>query len=200
MTMPLTVDVAGGERDDLGDTQAGGIDGDEGRPHLEIGDRLQEAHHLVSRQDGGQCVLLAGEGDLLGELLLAERRAVEEPQGTHDRVDRCRLEAARNEVQAIVAHVLDGQLVRRLLVEGAEVCHRTGVDVLRVRRHVADLHVVDHALPQRAHRLRHGSTPVNWNCTERAILADGAVKSEDRGAYGSMSQIGCCATCEEWLC
>src|SRR5438094_948097 len=71
-------------------------------------------------------------------------------------------------------------------MEGAEVCHRTRVDVLRVRRHVADLHFVDHALPQRAHRLRHGITPVNWNCTERAILADGAVKFEERDVYVSM--------------
>ena len=61
-----------------------------------------------------------------------------------------------------------------------------------VRRHVADLHVVDHALPQHAHRLRHGITPVNWNCTERAILADGALKFEERDVHGSMSQIGCC--------
>ena len=51
---------------------------------------------------------------------------------------------------------------------------------MRVRRHVADLHVVDHALPERRDLLRHGITPCLLDCTERAILADGAVKLEVR--------------------
>ena len=65
-----------------------------------------------------------------------------------------------NEVQPVVAHVLEAELVGRLLVESGEVGDGVGVDLLRVRRHVAERHVVDHALPQRRYLLGHRCAPV----------------------------------------
>jgi hypothetical protein len=60
-------------------------------------------------------------------------------------------------VELVVADVLQGQLVWRAAVKGAEVGYRMHVAAARALGHVAQLHVVEHALPQRRDRLcRHG--------------------------------------------
>ncbi len=83
--------------------------------------------------------------------------AVEEPQGAHDRADAGGLEAAGDQVELVVAHVLERELVRRAAVEGAEAGDRAHVAAAGAVGHVAQPHVVEHALAQRG-RLsgRHG--------------------------------------------
>ena len=95
-----------------------------------------------------QRILLARIGDLPGQLLVAERRPKEETQAAHDRDERVGLETALEKMQAVASHVLGRELVRALPVVLGEVRHGTDVDVSGNLRHFADLHVVDHALPQ----------------------------------------------------
>ena len=63
-------------------------------------------------------------------------------------------------MQLILAYVFERELVGRLPVVCAEVRHRSDVDFLRFRRHVADRHVIDHAPPQRRHLFGHRGTRV----------------------------------------
>ena len=56
---------------------------------------------------------------------------------------------ASDQVQLVIAHILEGQLVRRAAVEGAEVGDRAHVDLARADGHIAEPHVVKHPLPQR---------------------------------------------------
>jgi hypothetical protein len=59
------------------------------------------------------------------------------------------LQAARDEVELIFADILEAQLVWGLAEMPGKVLDGTDVGLLGVRRHVADHHVVNHALPQR---------------------------------------------------
>jgi hypothetical protein len=56
-------------------------------------------------------------------------------------------------------------------MEDAEVCHGGNVNLLGGRRHVADRHVFDHALPQRRHLFTH-LVLLSIGLHERAILTD----------------------------
>ena len=49
-------------------------------------------------------------------------------------------------MQMILADIVESQFVRRSLKEEAEVLDRTNIDLLRSGCHVADGHIVDHAL------------------------------------------------------
>ena len=69
------------------------------------------------------------------------------------------LEAAPDEVHLIVAHVLERQLVWRDAVMDGKVGDGADVGSLGQRRHIADRHVLDHALAQWCGRLRHGMLP-----------------------------------------
>ena len=79
----------------------------------------------------------------------ARRRRAGPRRGAHDRADAAGLEPAGDQVQLVVAHVLERELVRRAAVVGAEAGDRGHVDLARADGHVAQLHVVEHALPQR---------------------------------------------------
>src|SRR3954453_19632963 len=74
-------------------------------------------------------------------------------------------------MKLVGAHVLEGQLVRRSAEEGAEVLHRVDVDALGCGRHVAQGHVVDHALAQGRDLLGHGELPSS-GLQDQAILSD----------------------------
>jgi hypothetical protein len=59
------------------------------------------------------------------------------------------LQPAPNQMQLILAHVFERQLVGRLAEVPAEVLDGADVGALGVHRHVAYRHVVDHPLSQR---------------------------------------------------
>ena len=146
---PGAVDVGDLEPDHLGDAQAGGVDRGQQRPHPQVGDGGQQAGDLLAGEDGGQRIGLARQRDAGRLLGPVEGDGVEEAQSAHDRADAAGLEPAGDQVQLVVAHVLEGELVRRAAVEGAEAGDRAHVDAARAGGHVAQLHVVEHALPQR---------------------------------------------------
>jgi hypothetical protein len=159
---PGAVDVADLEPDRLGDAQAGGVDRGQQRTHLRIGDGAQQALDLVLGKDGGQGIGLARQRDLRRRLAVAEGGAVEEAQGAHDRADAAGLEPAGDQVQLVVTYVLERELVRRAAVVGAEAGDRGQVDLTGAQSHVAQLHVVEHALPQRRDGLRRCHGGLLW--------------------------------------
>src|SRR4051794_30957880 len=93
---------------------------------------------------------------MVGCVLHAERRLVEETKRAHDLIDGLGTEAARYQLELILAHMFKGELVRRLAEMLAEVLDRAHVSSLSQQRHVAQLHVVDHALAQRRSLFWHG--------------------------------------------
>jgi hypothetical protein len=142
------VNIATGESDEFGHAQAGGVDGDKGRAHLQIADGLQEPPDLFTGENGGQGVLPSGVRNLIDNVFLPERLSVEKPQRPHDRIDRSRLEFACNKMKVIGAHIFQAELVRRASMISAESGNSGDIDILGIRRHVANLHIVDHALAQ----------------------------------------------------
>lgn len=130
----LGIDVGGHQADHLGYAQAGRVDRDEDRVHHQIRLSLQELKNLVARQNRRERVLGTGKRDLIGERLVADRRAVEEAQGADDRIDRARLEAAGQKVEPVVANVLDPELVWGLVVIPGKAGDGIGVDLLRARK------------------------------------------------------------------
>jgi hypothetical protein len=89
------------------------------------------------------------QGDVFGNIGHSERGAIEEAQCAHDLVDGLRLQATRPEMQSVFADILESELVRRAPEVATEVLNGADVDSLCPRRHVADGHVVDHALSKR---------------------------------------------------
>ena len=106
------VNIATGESDEFGNAQAGGVDGDKGRPHLQITNGLQQPFDLFARENGGQGVRPPGVGNLIDNVFLSERLSVEKTQRSHDRIDRSRLEFARDKVQVIITDIFQAKLVR----------------------------------------------------------------------------------------
>jgi hypothetical protein len=93
-------------------------------------------------------------------------------------------------VQLILAHILEGQLVRRFHEVPAEVLYGADVGLLGIRRHVADRHVVDHAPAQRRDVLCHGRTPVD-GLPDPAIVAGRMRAGEARfPAVCSSARVG----------
>jgi hypothetical protein len=64
-------------------------------------------------------------------------------------IDGLHSEAAGTKMQLILAHMLERELVRRLAKMFTEVLDCADISLLGQWRHVADHHVIDHALPQR---------------------------------------------------
>ena len=61
----------------------------------------------------------------------------------------------RHGIRPILSHLLDTELLWRPAVEGAAVGNRLSVEFLGIQRHVAEGHIVDHALPQWRYLLAH---------------------------------------------
>jgi hypothetical protein len=137
----------------------------------------EQAGDLLAREDGGQRVGLAWERDAGGLLGPVEGDGVEEAQGAHDRADAGRLEPSGDQVQLVVAHVLGCELVRRAAVEGVEAGDRADVAAAGGVGHVAQPHVVEHALAQRRDGLGLDHRNLLWDAENPAILTGGGRSS-----------------------
>ena len=91
---------------------------------------LQEREHLILRQNRWQCVLGTGIRDLLGQRLVAERRAVEEAQSSDDWIDRARLQPTRQQMPPVVSDLLDAELIGRCVMVAGEAGDGVGVALL----------------------------------------------------------------------
>ena len=105
------VNIATGQSDEFGHAQAGGVDGDKGRAHLQITDGLQQPLDLFAGENGGQGVRPPGVWNLIDNVFLSERLSVEKAQRPHDRIDRSRLEVAGDKMQVIISDILQAKLV-----------------------------------------------------------------------------------------
>ena len=136
---------------------------------------------------------MRGNGDTCRHLQVIEGHGVEEAQSAHDLAD-AGLETASDQVQLVVAHILQAQLVRRTAVEGAEAGDRVHVGLARAGGHVAQRHGVEHALAQWRDGLVHGSPLSGWRL---GILAEGGGSSTAGGlAEDEPARVGevilCC--------
>ncbi len=172
----------------------------EGGSVLEIRDGLQETRNLVPRQNGWKWIRPARQWDLRGCIGHPQRRAVEEPQCAHDLIDGLRFKAARDEMQLVLANVIERELVRRALEMEREVLDGADVAGLGARRHVADRHVIDHALPQGRNLFDHGVLLL-VGLHGRAIVPARARRRRARPRFpqGLTSRKAGCATYRKWL-
>ena len=150
---PPAVDVGDAQPDDLGDAQAGGVCGHQDGAMLEAGDPLEELRNLVEAQDGRELLHLPRRSDALHDPVLAERDPVEEAEGA----DGLPV-VAPGDVPSPGRGRGDrpGRRRRRGVRATCRSAWRTPRRVRRrlrwsVVRVVAELHVLDHSLPQRRH-------------------------------------------------
>ena len=112
---------------------------------------LQQQRHLLGAEHDRQPLVLAHPRQPLAEARPAQRDPEEEPQGRYRQVHlpgRC---ALGGQMQLIAPQILRLGLVRRAAEEPGEVGHHADVVVLGLRAVLAQPHVVDHPLTQRAH-------------------------------------------------
>src|SRR3546814_533421 len=101
---------------------------------LQTRHRLQEANHLVSTQHHRQLARLAGIGDPLRDLTMAERHAIKEPEGADRLVQPGPRGARRDQMHLERTYVLQTEPVRRAVEISAELRHRVDIGSLRCRR------------------------------------------------------------------
>ena len=106
--------------------------------------RLVRAHH---QRD---LLRLADVIDLGGQIQSPQRHAEQEPQPGHDAVAGADAHAGLGQVQLEAADVLNGGRIGRSLEKRSEPLAAADMASLRARTELARVHVLDHALAQRA--------------------------------------------------
>src|SRR5438034_3790390 len=135
-------------------------------------DRSQEAYDLLGIEDRRELLGFFTGDDPLERLLLAQRNAVEETQCTRDLVDMRPRQLLGHEMQLVGADVLHPEPIRRPLEVAAKLCHRVEIRLLRRWRQIADCHVLDHALAERADRSHLGAPVLRGMDVTIHILSD----------------------------
>src|SRR5262249_25070857 len=108
----FAVDVLGAEGDDLGDTQAAGVDGHEQGSIVESVDGGEELSDFGLAEDKGEAFGLLLTGDAVEVPVAVQGDAVEEDEGTADLVEEAEGNAPADEVDEETTHLLLIQLVR----------------------------------------------------------------------------------------
>ena len=156
---PPAVDVADLQADHLGGAQPRRIGRRQRGARLQAWHCLEKPHHLIGTQHHRQLARLPRIRDPLGNLVMAKRDAIEEPQSADRLVQSRPRDPARHQVDLERPHVLQAEPVRRPAEEAAELRDRVNVGSLSRRRQIADRHVLDHAAAQRA-QIGHRKPPV----------------------------------------
>src|SRR5580692_4385712 len=98
---------------------------------------------------------------MFDDLVALQRDLKEEPQRRDGLIDCRHADATLRQMQLVAAHVLETRRIRRSSEKRREVLDPLHIVTLGLRRELADRHVFDHALAQRAHCLiGHGDAPV----------------------------------------
>src|SRR5947209_2971600 len=147
---PLTVDVGNLQQNHLGHAQSGGIDRRQRGAALEAWNCLQEAHDLVSAQHHRQLARLARIADAIRNGVVAERHTVEKPQRTDDLIECRPGYPDRHQVDLEGTDILQFETIGGPTEIPAQLRYRGKVGWLRLRRQIADRHVLDHAAAKRA--------------------------------------------------
>src|ERR1700692_4462387 len=155
------VDVLDLEPDHLAGAQAAAIAETEQHAHLEAAGDREQAARLVLAHHQRNLLRLTEVINLGRKVQPPQRHAKQEPQPGHDAVAIADARARLGKMQLKPADILRRGRVRRTLEKRSEPLAAVNVAPLRPRAELACVHVLDHALAQRADR----------NCTHRQLLS-----------------------------
>ena len=148
--------------DHLARAQAAAIAETEQHAGLEAACDRQQAPRLVRAHHQRDLLRLTDVIDLGGKIQSPQRHAEQEPYPGHDTVAVADAHARLGQVQLEQADVLRCGGVRGALQERSEPLAAVDVALLRVRTELARVHVLDHALAQRADGIRTHSQLLSW--------------------------------------
>src|ERR671918_2380365 len=146
------VDVADPEPDHLAGARATAIAEREQRADLRGASHGEETLRLLGTHDQRKPLWLFEVVDLGGQVQAPERHAEQELNAGHDAVAIADARPALHQVQLEAADVIGGGGVRRAVPEKGEPLAAVDVASLRVGPELPGVHVLDHALAQRADR------------------------------------------------
>ena len=144
------VDMLDLKPDYLARAQSAAIAETEQNAGLETAGDSQQALGLVRAHHQWNLLRLAEVIDLGGQIQSPQRHAEQEPQPGHDAVAGADAHAGLGQVQLETADILKGGRVRRPLEKRGEPLATADMTCLRARTELARVHVLDHALAQRA--------------------------------------------------
>src|SRR6266851_6052299 len=156
------VDMLDLQPDHLAGTQAAAVAKAEQHPDLEVLGDGQQPFRLVRAHYERNLLRLPDVVDLGSKVQPPQRHAKQKPQPGHDAIAIADARAALGKVQLEAANVLRCRRVWRSLQECRELLAAADMAPLRASTQLACVHVLDHALTQRADRIRtHGQLP-SW--------------------------------------
>src|SRR6202045_4700003 len=156
------VDVLDLQTDHFAGTQAAAIAKTERHAGLEARGNSQHATRLVWRHHLRNFLRLAEVINLGRKIQPPQRHAEQELYSGHDAVAIGDAYAGLGQVQLKAADVIRGGRVRRSLQKCSETLAARDVASLRVRTELARVHVLDHALTQRADSIRTHGQLLSW--------------------------------------
>jgi hypothetical protein len=122
----------------------------------------QQPPHLILAHHQRDLLRLAQVINLGGKIQPSQRHAEQEPQPGHDAVAIADAHAGLGEVQLEAADVLGRGRVGGPLHKRREPHATADVASLRARTQLACIHVLDHALAQRADSIHAHTKPLSW--------------------------------------
>src|SRR5882672_19837 len=169
------VDMLDLQPDHLAGTQAAAVAKAEQHPDLEVLGDGQQPFRLVRAHYERNLLRLPDVVDLGSKVQPPQRHAKQKPQPGHDAIAIADARAALGKVQLEAANVLRCRRVWRSLQECRELLAAADMAPLRASTQLACVHVLDHALTQRADRIRtHGQRPSSMSLTTPRSSRKGA--------------------------
>jgi hypothetical protein len=149
----VAVDGSRRQADGFGNPQAGRVAHGQDDAVLQRRDAVEEAENLVAVQYDGKPLRLAAGGDhLIDAPVPLERDLVEKAEGGDRDQDRTGRELPLvGQMQPIDSDIFRPQHRGRLAEVAGKLRDLLEIRALRLRREVADLHVLDHATTKRGH-------------------------------------------------
>ena len=156
------VDMLDLEPDHLASTQAAAVAETEQHAHLEVPGDGQEPLGLVRAHHQRNLLRLTQVIDLGRKIQSPQRHAQQEPHPSHDLIAGTDAQPCLGEVQLEQADILRRSRLRGSLEKCREPLAAPQVASLRARTKLARVHVLDHALTQRADGIRTHGKLLSW--------------------------------------
>ena len=156
------VDILDLQPDHLAGTQTAAIAETEQCAYLEARGDGQQPLHLILAHHQWNLLRLTDVINLGGQIQSPQRHAKQEPQPGHDAVTIADAHAYLGQVQLEQADILERRSVRGPLQKRDEPLAAVNVASLRARTELASVHVLDHALAQRADRIDTHRQLLSW--------------------------------------
>src|SRR5260370_565972 len=156
------VDMLDLQPDHLAGTQAAAVAETEQNADLEVLGDGQQPFRLVRAHHQRNLLRLPDVVNLGSKVQPPQRHAKQKPQPGHDAVAIADARAALGKVQLEPANVLRCRRVRRSLQKCSELLAAADMAPLRAGTELARIHVLDHALTQRADGIRTHRQLLSW--------------------------------------